>query len=162
MQIARANGVENLPIVTEAGGVIGTGTPVDTPLPPTPTIVPAPMDSDSADHPLANVTFDPSGTHILIYNGDVSTPDGDTQDWIEFTPYGAMIFASLECKGSDALQVEILEDKQPINETMKCGDWMKTIPVQAGQTYLIHLLALPSTDGLHYIQYTITIQTDSP
>ena len=73
----QAQGVENLPIVTEGGEVVGTGTPTGIPPTPTPTLVPAPVDNDSAENPIVRVTFAPTGTQTLIYNGDVSSPAGD-------------------------------------------------------------------------------------
>src|SRR4029453_4919721 len=69
----QARGVEKLPIVTEAGEAIGTGTPTGIPPPSPPTLSPAPADNDSQNSPIARVVFEPLGTHTLIYNGDVSS-----------------------------------------------------------------------------------------
>jgi len=154
----QANRVENLPIVTEAGVIIGTGTPTNIPLPPTPTLVPAWMDSDTAKNPVAQVTFDPSGTRTLIYNGDVSTPEGDSQDWVGFTSYSTFVIASLECIGSN-LKVNILENNVPTSQTIACGQQMKTIAVNREARYLIHLQAIQSSENLQYTNYTLTIKT---
>ena len=155
----QANGVENLPIVTDAGVIVGTGTPTNIPLPPTPTLVPAWMDNDAAESPIAQVTFDPSGTRILIYNGDVSTPEGDSQDWVGFTSHSTLVIASLECIGSNSLKVDILENDVPTNQTIACGGQMKTIAVNPGTSYLVHLQAIPSSESLEYTHYTLTIKT---
>ncbi|NUQ86751.1 MAG: glycoside hydrolase family 99-like domain-containing protein, partial [Anaerolineales bacterium] len=88
----RTNDAENLPIVSDTGEVVGTGTPMDTPLPPTPTLAPAPMDFDSADAPLKTILFERVGTQTLIYNGDVSQPDGDAEDWQHHFEYLLRVF----------------------------------------------------------------------
>jgi uncharacterized protein YraI len=155
----QASGVENLPIVTDAGVVIGTGTPTTVPLPPTPTLVPAWMDNDTAEHPIAQVTFDPSGTRTLIYNGDVSAPEGDEQDWIGFTSYSTLVIASLDCIGSSSLAVAILENNVPVQQTMACGQQMEVIAVKDKMSYLIHLQVLPSSGDLQYTNYTLTLKT---
>jgi uncharacterized protein YgiM (DUF1202 family) len=154
----QATGVESLPIVTETGLVVGTGTPTVLPLTPTPTLLPAWADQDSPDTPVISVIFEPGGTQTLIYNGDVSSPEGDPEDWIAFKPDGPAVFISLTCSGSAALQSDITENSLPVNTYVKCGDPMKEIPVKAGSNYLVHLQALPSPSGLEYINYTLTVK----
>jgi uncharacterized protein YraI len=155
----QAQGVENLPIVTESGLIVGTGTPTGIPPTPTPTIIPAWEDHDSSSSPIASVLFESTGTQMLIYNGDLSSPQGDSEDWIAFKPYGSFVFASLACKGSGSLKVEITENNLPLNLELACGDQMKQVSVKAGSNYLIHLQVLPSTGSLQYTNYTLTIKT---
>lgn len=155
----QANGVENLPIVTEAGEVVGTGTPTGIPFTPTPTVIPAWADNDSQNNPITSVVFEASGTRTLIYNGDISAPEGDTQDWIQFIPYTRTVFASLECAGNASLQAVILENGLATSLDFACGDRVKKVSVKAGSAYLIQVQASESTSGLQYINYTITIQT---
>jgi uncharacterized protein YraI len=155
----RATGVENLPIVTESGLVVGTGTPTVIPPTSTPTIVPAWADNDSPAAPIVSVSFEPAGTQTLIYNGEVSSPQGDPEDWIAFKPYNQFIFISLDCHWSDAIEIDLSENLAPVNTYISCGDQMKKIAVNAGANYLVHLQAMPSTGGLQYINYTLTIKT---
>ncbi|HET9588286.1 MAG TPA: SH3 domain-containing protein [Anaerolineales bacterium] len=156
---AQANGVENLPIVTEAGVIVGTGTPTNPPPAPTPTVIPAWMDNDSPDNPIAQVIFDISGTDSLIFTGDVSAPEGDTDDWIAFTASGTLALITLECTQDDSLQIDILEDNLPMNLSLVCDQQLEDIPVKPGAAYLIHLRAIPSSEDLVYINYLIKIQT---
>lgn len=155
----RATGVENLPIVTEAGLIVGTGTPTVIPSTPTATIVPAWADNDSPGAPIVSVIFEPGGTQTLIYNGEVSSPQGDPEDWIAFKPYDQFVFISLECYGSDSLKIDLAENAVPVNTSINCGDQMQKTVVKAGANYLIHLQATPSSGGLKYINYTLTIKT---
>lgn len=150
-----ADGVDALPIVSNSGEVIGTGTPVDTPLPPTPTIVPAPIDNDSAEHPVKTVIFDRAGINTLIYNGDVSAPTGDTEDWIAFTPYTDIVFAGIECSVMNSIVVKIIGSETSIT----CNEAMKAIPVRSGTASLFHIQAVSSPDSLRYTNYTLTIKT---
>ena len=150
----KAQGVDVLPIVSDAGEVVGTGTPMDTPPPPTPTIVPAPMDLDSADAPLKTILFERAGTQTLIYNGDVSAPDGDPADWIAFTTYNDYVFVSLQCSGNGSLRTGIAGS----GISLACNEADKPIPVQAGTSYLIHIEAVSTSGALQYANYTLTIK----
>jgi uncharacterized protein YraI len=154
----RAQGVENLPIITEAGQVVGTGTPTSIPATPTPTILPAWNDQDSQSNPAASVSFELAGTHTLIYSGDVSAPEGDSEDWVQFKPYGRTIFVSLACAGSPSLDVELFEDGVRMKDEVACGDQTKAIAAKAGSNYLLHLYVSSSAGTLHYIDYTIKIE----
>lgn len=155
----QAQGVEYLPIVAESGQIVGTGTPTSVPPTPTPTVLPAREDRDSASSPIASVTFEPTGTQTFIYNGDLSAPQGDLQDWIAFIPYDRVVFTSLECRGSDGIKIQILENSLPIDTSIKCGTQMEQLAVKAGSTYVLHLEAVPSGEILQYINYILTIKS---
>ena len=154
----QAQGVENLPIITESGLVVGTGTPTGIPPTPTPTVIPASEDRDSPDSPIASVIFDPTGTQTLIYSGDLSAPHGDQEDWVAFKPFDRFVFVRLECKGSDALDIQLLENDLPVNAYVKCGAPMQELAVNAGSQYMFHLRAAPSAEILQYTNYTLTIK----
>jgi uncharacterized protein YraI len=155
----QAQGVENLPIITEEGQIVGTGTPTSVPPTPTTTLVPAWEDNDSPASPVVRVILEPAGTQTLIYNGDLSFPQGDSEDWIAFQPYNSLIFASLECKGNNALNLEMIEGNQTVILDIACGDEMKQIRVKPGLNYLLHLVANSATGNLQYTNYVLTIKT---
>lgn len=154
----QARGVENLPIITQAGEVIGTGTPTGVPFTPTPTILPAWMDNDSQSSPIVQVAFDAPGTDTLIYSGDVSSPTGDLEDWIQFTPYNSRIAVTIECNQND-IQINLLENGQLTDMDLACGMPPLGLQVNAGSSYLVHVQPLQSSDSLQYFQYTFKIQT---
>jgi N-acetylmuramoyl-L-alanine amidase len=155
----QARGVENLPIVSEAGEAIGTGTPTGIPPTTTPTVIPARQDNDSQANPIASVAFDPFGTNTLIYTGDVSSPEGDSEDWLQFTPYNDTVDISLECRGGNNLEVTILENGQPSSLKLTCGEQDKPIAVTAGAVYLFQLKSSQFPGGLQYTPYTVKIQS---
>lgn len=155
----QAQGVERVPIITDAGEAIGTSTPTGIPPTLTPTVVPAWLDNDSQAHPIASVALKALGTRALIYSGDVSSPNGDKEDWIQFTSDNSRVFATLDCPGRNNLQVSLLENGQPAAWELVCGEVAKELTVQAGSVYLLYVAAPQATDGLQYISYAITIQT---
>ena len=146
---------DKLPIVSDSGTVLGTGMPVDTPPPPTPTVVPAPIDNDSAQAPAIDVTFSATGTRSIQYTGDVSSPSGDTDDWIQFTPITQTVFIRLTCNGNGLLNVALLRGNQFMANWGSCGS-SKEITLPTNTTYLLHIQAVMS-DSLTYTQYTIKI-----
>lgn len=150
----KAENVDALPIVAETGEVVGTGTPVNTPLPPTPTVVAAPEDFDSPEAPLKTILFERAGTQTLIYNGEVSAPAGDLQDWIAFTPYGSFVFVSLQCTGNGSLRVEIA----PGGLTFACNEMERAVPVTPGAPHLVHIEAVAAPGALQAVNYTLTIK----
>jgi uncharacterized protein YraI len=155
----QAQGGENLPIVAESGSVIGTGTPTAIPSTATPTLVPAWEDGDSASHPIVTVLFEPIGTQAFQYSGDLSSPQGDSEDWISFTHYNRFLYVSLDCHGSPSLQVELLENEVLTNTNLECGLSMQRIVLNPGSRYILHVQAVPSTGNLQYTNYTLTIKT---
>jgi len=154
----QANRMDNLPIITEAGEVVGTGTPTGIPFTPTPTVLPAWPDNDSSTNPIISVTFEPAGTHALIYNGDVSAPGGDTQDWIQFTPYSRAILLEVTCTGSD-LNIELIPNGLtiPQSEGIRCGSKI-VIRTEPNLPIKVHFSAQPN-GALKYTSYTIHIET---
>ena len=150
----QAKDVDKLPIVTDAGQVVGTGTPVDTPQPPTPTVVPAPTDNDSAQAPAVNVTFSATGTRSIQYTSDVSAPTGDNADWIEFTPFTATMLIDITCNGNGVLTVEVSQNNQAL-QNFACGT-KQIITTNAGTIYLLNVQATATTD-FSYTQYTLKI-----
>jgi uncharacterized protein YraI len=156
----RAQGVDlnGLPIIAEAGKVVGTGTPTSLLPTPTPTIIPAWEDHDSVNSPIASVVFEPTGTQSLIYNGDLSAPQGDSEDWVAFKPDDHAVFVSLACKGSNSIKIELFENNDLMNSDFACDNQIKKVAVNPGSNYLMHLQELPSTGSLQYTNYTLTIE----
>lgn len=150
----RADGVEGLPIVSEAGEVLGTGTQMEAPPPPTPTVVPALLDSDSTNRPIKTILFERAGTRTLIYNGDVSAPEGDTEDWIAFTPYDNVVFVSIQCAGNGTLRAEVVGS----GVNLQCNEAEKAVPVQAEVISLLHIEAVTDSGALQYVNYILTIK----
>ncbi len=154
----QASGAENLPIVSGGGTVIGTGTPTNIPPTITPTLMAALQDGDSAQAPAVKVVFSPTGTRSIIYSSDVSAPTGDSEDWIQFTPFSTSISVSLTCAGNGTLSVELWQNNGPLQnwEGLSCGE-SKVLKVSAEKIYLLRLMAHSVSGGLEYTHYTLNI-----
>ncbi len=155
----QASGVENLPIITEAGLIVGTETPTGIPFTPTPTVIPAWNDQDSSSRPIARVIFEPTGTQRFIYNGDLSSPEGDAEDWIAFRTYDPFVFVSLACQGSNSVELQFLENAVPVEPYIRCNEPIHQVTVKDDAEVVIHLRAILSPGNLQYTNYILTIQT---
>ncbi len=156
----QAIGVESLPIIAGSGEVVGTGTPTSIPTTITPTLAAALQDGDSAQAPAVNVVFAPTDTRSIIYSSDVSAPNGDAEDWIQFTPYNTSVSASLTCAGNGILSVELWQNNAPLQNwgRLSCGE-SKVLNLNAGQSYLMRLMAHSVSGGLEYTHYTLSLST---
>ena len=150
----QAKGVDGLPISTESGAVVGTGTPMDTPQPPTPTLVSAPVDSDSAQSPAVEVILSASGSRSFQYSGDISSPDGDHEDWIQFTAFTQTSLLSFDCFGSALPTLEVLQNNSSVQE-VTCGEKV-LVNTTPGSIYLVHIQA-NSTSALQYARYVLQV-----
>jgi len=149
----KANETASLPILSDSGNVIGIGTSADTPLPSTPTLVPAPLDFDSADAPIKTILLGGDGAYTALYNGSVSFPEGDTEDWISIISQEDIVFASVLCTGSESIQIEIVEMKT----NLICNEATQIIPVTAGTPLIIHIQAIGSSNQLQFTNYILEI-----
>ena len=143
-------------IISESGTIVGTGTPTTIPSTPTPTIMPAQEDNDSANTPLVIVTFDPAGTQTFIYNGDVSTPSGDREDWIQFASFRERVLLEVSCTGSDIL-IELVQNGQTLEES--ACDAQQLVSVEPNVPVQIHV-STHSDGPLSYSSYTVKVSTN--
>ena len=149
----KADGMDALPIVSELGDLIGTATPLDTPLPSPPTLVPASPDFDSAETPLRSVTLEPTGTTSLLFSDDISAPTGDTDDWLAITPFTNTLLVDMQCVGSATLQLDISGVDQPV----ACNSGQQVVHVSADKPLLFHVQADLNSNELQHTRYTISI-----
>jgi uncharacterized protein YraI len=150
--------LDSLPIVTRSGEVVGTSTPTGLPAIPTPSLIQAWNDGDSAEAPAFNVRFSPSGAGSIFYVGDVSAPQGDSADWIGFTPYHSTVTIRLDCTGNGHLTAELHQADQVVVEGrgLTCGA-TRRIPASPGRTYLLKLSVAAEGSGLSYVHYTASV-----
>lgn len=158
-----------LPVLDDFGKAVTPGAPATPsgPLPtPTATVGPALDDGDSATNPAVRVTFSASGTRQFVYSSQVSAPEGDLEDWVEFTPYAsggtsARLSLSLSCSGKGILRGEIRQGGAsfPGMEALRCGDEDRLVYLPAGLPYQIRL-AVEAGGGLRLVQYVLTVRND--
>jgi hypothetical protein len=117
--------------------------------------------------PLVHVLFSSSGTRRFIHQDDVSIPQGDPEDWIEFTPYTlpgggtASMTASLGCSGNGSLVVELWQDGAQLPDwgTLACGATDYDFLLSTGGTYQFRFYPAAG-NGLQYVHYHLTLRND--
>jgi uncharacterized protein YraI len=168
-QYVQTDATPDLPVLDDYGKVVTPGTP-GTPSgqdnPATPTVGPAYPDGDSASNPAIRVIFSGTGTHQFIYSSQVSAPEGDAEDWVEFTAYSASgtkasLESSLACTGNGTLVVELWQAGTRLSDwgALACGDVEKPLLLSAGQVYQMRLAPTPG-DDLRLVDYTLTVQNN--
>ncbi len=166
-QYVRTEAAANLPVLDDFGTPVapGTaGTPSGPPATPTPTIGMAYPDGDSRAVPAVSMTFSAAGTHQFTYSSQVSIPQGDSEDWVEFTPYAltgteAHLAFGLTCSGNDTLLVELWQGGSALAGwgSLSCGDVEAAVTLPAGQSYEIRLSPAPG-EGLRLVDYVLRVQ----
>lgn len=162
----QVNDTASLPALNASGTPVtpSASGPTSVPVTPTPTLGPASADKDSSAAPAIQVTFSPAGTRQFSYSSDLSSPQGDAEDWVEFTPYASLagsparVLLSLACNGNGKLTVELWQDGAALKDWsgLVCGDRDVLLELAAGQAYQFRLRA-NSGDGLRYVHYTLTV-----
>lgn len=161
----QAQGVENLPIISESGQVVGTGTPAPDTAGPAATVLPAVPDNDSAADPATNLSLSPVELRSFEYSSDLSSPQGDPEDWLVFRIGGASgqpanISVVLTCSGNSKLHLELLQGTSQLGswQDLPCGQASQLLlSLFSGPPYTLHLLPAQSGGGLSYVNYTVTV-----
>ncbi len=167
VQYIQTDATSNLPVLDEFGRAVtssATGTPSGPEPIPTPTSGPAPADGDSAAAPLAKVVFSAAGVRQFTFSGQVSAPDGDAEDWLEFTPFSSLgadarLVFSLVCFGNAALDIELSQGGAALQNwgTIQCGDTGKYVSVPAAIPTLVRLQA-SAGEGLRLVTYMLKVE----
>jgi uncharacterized protein YraI len=174
----QTQGTPDVPVIEAASAATstavtaGTAASVATPGPTeataaaTPMAAPAPLDGDSAQSPAASVEFLRSGPRSLIYSSDVSAPEGDAEDWIQFKTFGAadeivQVDVVLACAEAGTPTLELWGANSVLQRwaDTACGNPARLIlSLYGGNTYNLRIQASPPPTGTEYVDYTLTIE----
>jgi hypothetical protein len=126
--------IESLPLIGAAAEL----TPTPTVEMPTAAVArTAAQDGDSMQSPLAMVAFSVTGSRALQVRGDVSAPNGDTEDWFQFTTFGGVVTIHVTCS-NNPLRVELWNNEKSVNN-FSCGEQF-TVQAAAGSNYFLRLI----------------------
>jgi uncharacterized protein YraI len=166
-QYIQTDDTADLPVLDDSGNPVtpaAAGTASGPLILPTPTVGPAYPDSDSSVNPAVRISFSSTGTHRFTYSSQVSAPEGDGQDWVEFTPYTtsgtiAHLNFSLACAGNGTLVTELWQGGTPLSNwsALACGDVDRSFLLKPGLVYQVRLAPAPA-DGLRLVDYTLTVE----
>lgn len=111
----------------------------------------AQSDNDSADAPNAVFSLSPASARSVQFEGEVSAPQGDGEDWIAFSSENNDVVIQISCD-SGLVQLELIQtDSAPV----ECGG-MVAMETELGKNYLIKISAVPTGDGVH-AEYKVRI-----
>ncbi len=116
------------------------------------------QDSDSMQAPLATAVFSPTSAQSLQLNGDVSAPNGDTEDWIQFASQNKAVVIQVMCTTSIGLHIELLNGEIRADDfLLSCGE-KKSIAVTPNEIYYLRI-SEPNTNDFLYTSYTLKIES---
>ncbi len=118
-------------------------------------ILSAIQDGDSMQAPMTAGILSPADSRILQMIGDVSAPDGDMEDWIQFTSSSAAVTIRLTCS-SKTLHVELWNSLTRENDaSLSCGE-KNLIMTEPNKTYFLRLFEA-ATDH-QYTHYNLSLE----
>jgi len=147
--------VENIEAVPVIGAAIEkTVMPTNAVSAPNAGALSAMQDGDSMQAPLAMAVFSATGSRTLQVSGDVSAPDGDKEDWIQFTTTGEIVAIKITCP-ENALRVELRQDEKPVDGfSLSCGE-KSFVTVMPNSRYF---LRLSNTNESGYKNYVLRVE----
>ena len=126
----------------------------------------AAFDNDSVQNPALEQFMSPTGTRELYYSNDISFPEGDSEDFIEFSvPNNSnssqRVWLTLDCaiEGDEGalVRADIWEDGvETSTKRVMCNEGEKEITIDntKDQTVRIYLLSVAAAS---YVDYTLTV-----
>ena len=162
--------LSGLPYFDNQGSQISAGAPASAPgqVTMTPTAFsPAADDGDTEQNPSARLKFAPDAARQFTFSSDLSSPNGDTTDWVAFTPYeptnqSTYLYLKLECSGNGGITATLEKDGLPVAgaQPLLCGNYDFAIHVLGGQEYMLVLNADGSGSALRYVRYTLYVRSE--
>ncbi len=144
-EFLQAGSLENVPLI----GTAIEETP--TLIVGIPTTISAAWDGDTMQSPLAVAAFLTTGPRALQVNGDVSAPDGDAEDWIQFTSQRSAVSIHVTCP-QNALRVELWNIGKSTGE-FQCGE-TSLAQVTPDSDYFLRLIQI----GNGYTSYVLNLE----
>lgn len=130
--------------------------PTDIVLTPAAIILPAMLDGDSMETPMAKVTIAPRSARAFQVNGDVSAPEGDVEDWVEFNSYSEAVLIQVLCS-SNVLQVELWNNRASVDDfLLTCGE-KRVLSISPNSAYVLRL-SNPASDEFRYTKYILSVE----
>ena len=149
------NNVDAIPLVEEEVQVKETDLP-ETPQAILPSKI-AWLDNDTADAPLATFNLSAATSRSVQFQGEVSAPNGDGEDWLSFSSQSDGVVIQVLCE-SGAIQVELMQLDVRNLLDVNCGS-AQQIQVTPNQEYQLRITPVLSNEQV-FIKYEIRIKTE--
>ena len=112
----------------------------------------AAADGDSLESPLVNGNLSPFGSRAIVIQNDISSPNGDGEDWVTFSSLSIDILLQVSCPAG-ALLIELKQETNLDSFSIGCGG-ERRLSIAPDQTYHLRI----SPDGEQYIRYVLKIE----
>ena len=165
-QAAGNDPATGVPSQAEAGPTVGAGgAAVSSPASEL-TLTTAYPDGDSAQSPAVSITLSKTSTSSFNYSSDLSAPEGDAEDWVQFKLDGqtgteTIVSVILDCSGSGMLNVELIQNDTRLQgwDNIVCGHRSQLqLYLYAGSPYNLRLSPAQGNFTISYIAYTVIVQ----
>ncbi len=159
---ASVPGANNTPIVEGSPPENGSTPAVE----PTPIYATAPEDGDSVDAPAVNVTLSQNYTPYFSHSSDISSPNGDSDDWVRFQFEGKtgeerIVSVILSCFGSSKVNMELVQNGV-IFQSWQNTSCDRPIQLQlylyVSAPYFLHISPEQGNTALNYVSYDLSVQ----
>ena len=155
---------ETLPLIGETGEEVTIATQTSIAATASPVYTPAADDGDTIDDPAILVTFSSNDSRAFSYSSDISSPEGDSEDWVAFHPNSpdqlrVNLLIDLECSGNGSLYVEMWQGSVKLTKwgSLECGDKDYALSMFRDETYAFRLYSKYSKT-LTYTNYTLQVR----
>jgi len=133
---------------------------------PTPILATAFPDGDSAQSPGVSITLSAAATRSFNYSSDISTPEGDAEDWVQFLLSGqtgqqTTVAVMLDCSGSSDMNLELIQNNVLLQawDNIACGQVSQLqLFLFVGAPYSLRLYPAQGNSSLNYVAYTVMVQ----
>jgi len=154
LEFLKVDNADSLPVIGSASSTIEVTATVTAPQ--ASDSLSALLDGDSMQTPLARLNFSPVGASTARINNDISSPNGDTADWVEFTSYNGIIAIQLFCS-EVGMQVELQKGEEVVDTFPLACSEKRVLNLTAKQTYLMQLSEADAA-GTFYTNYILVIE----
>lgn len=120
----------------------------------------APLDNDSVSAPLAMFTLAANAVEKIQFQGSVSAPDGDGEDWLAFSANSKVVAIRASCE-SNIFQVELFRSNDASAIIAFGCNESRQVQIQPEQVYLLKITPTHKNEII-YIGYEIKIEIIGP
>ncbi|MGB7876505.1 MAG: hypothetical protein WBL25_19155, partial [Anaerolineales bacterium] len=133
---------------------------------PTLSLATAFPDGDSVQSPAVSISMSKTSVRTFNYSSDISSPEGDPEDWVQFTLEGepgqeTIVSVTLNCTGGGPLNVELIQNEALLQgwSDIFCGHPSRLqLYLFVGSPYYLRLTPAQGNTSINYIAYTVIVQ----
>ena len=157
LEFLKLENADALPVVGDVNQPSATTASSVEEIAPTSLPLVAVQDDDSMQAPLTKISFSALGARTAQIQGDISSPNGDMEDWVEFTSYNGSIAIQLLCT-EKAVQVELWNTGAMAQQFSLACQEKHLLNVIPKQTYWLRI-STADIDVLQYTVYTLVMKS---